>query len=264
MHALRGWHYPRLVAHRGGGILAPENTRAGLEAARAYGFRAVEFDVMLTGEGTPVLMHDEVLGRTVRASGRIADYTYEALRHLDAGSWFSHKFAGEPVPTLAEALAWLDRHGIWANIEIKPASGAESETGHIVASMVDAWVRKGTTGDKAGKRRCVPPPLLSSFSPEALGAAQAAAPSIARAFLVKRIPLNWAQRLETFACAALHCDHRYIDGHTIGAVKEAGYGLMVYTVNNLRRARYLLAQGVDAICTDRLDMFATFNAEADL
>ena len=54
---------PRWIAHRGGGRLAPENTLAGIRVAARLGFKAVEFDVMLSGDGTPVLIHDETLGK---------------------------------------------------------------------------------------------------------------------------------------------------------------------------------------------------------
>ena len=55
---------PRWFGHRGGGALAPENTLAGIRLAGRLGFAAVEFDVMLSGDGTPVLIHDETLERT--------------------------------------------------------------------------------------------------------------------------------------------------------------------------------------------------------
>jgi glycerophosphoryl diester phosphodiesterase len=63
------WPHPRLIAHRGGGALAPENTLAGLRTAASLGYRGVEFDVMLSADGTPVLIHDETLERTTDGRG---------------------------------------------------------------------------------------------------------------------------------------------------------------------------------------------------
>ncbi|NIO40416.1 MAG: glycerophosphodiester phosphodiesterase, partial [Burkholderiales bacterium] len=57
------WPYPRIIAHRGGGVLAPENTLAALRYARNLGFEGVEFDVKLTADNVPVLFHDETLER---------------------------------------------------------------------------------------------------------------------------------------------------------------------------------------------------------
>src|SRR3981081_2367396 len=68
------WPYQKVLAHRGGGKLAPENTIAGLQCGLAHGFRAVEFDVMLTRDGVPVVMHDPYLGRTVAGAGNVFDY----------------------------------------------------------------------------------------------------------------------------------------------------------------------------------------------
>ena len=59
------WSFPRIIAHRGGGTLAPENTLAALRCGLAHGFRGVEFDVMALPDGALVLMHDTELGRTV-------------------------------------------------------------------------------------------------------------------------------------------------------------------------------------------------------
>src|SRR5690606_13883123 len=137
MGAVRpGWHYPRLVAHRGGGGLAPENTLAGMRAARQYGYRAVEFDVMVSCDHVPVLVHDEVFGRTLGGSGSVPLTSFQNLRRMDAGSWFSARYAGETVPALADVLSWLQQNDIWANVEIKPARGFEAVTGSIVGGMV--------------------------------------------------------------------------------------------------------------------------------
>ncbi|MCC7269211.1 MAG: glycerophosphodiester phosphodiesterase, partial [Rhodocyclaceae bacterium] len=93
------WPHPRLIAHRCGGALAPENTLAGLRKAFELGYRAVEFDVMLSGDGTPVLIHDETLERTTDGRGRVADTSDAELARLDAGSWRGAQFAGEPLPS---------------------------------------------------------------------------------------------------------------------------------------------------------------------
>jgi hypothetical protein len=65
-----GWSLPRVFAHRCGGALAPENTLAGLRIAARLGLRAVEFDVMLSADASPWLLHDESLQRTTNGSGR--------------------------------------------------------------------------------------------------------------------------------------------------------------------------------------------------
>ena len=77
--------YPRIIAHRCGGALAPENTLAGLRVAARLGCRGVEFDAMLAADGVPVLIHDETLERTTSGLGRVTDSESAQLIRLDAG-----------------------------------------------------------------------------------------------------------------------------------------------------------------------------------
>src|SRR5262245_47829973 len=127
------WPFPRVLAHRGGGTLAPENTLAGLRAAAGHGFRGVEFDAKLTRDGVAVLMHDETLDRTTNGRGPVAQTDWAALKRLDAGRWCNRRFAGETVPTLTAALRMCADLGLWPNVEIKACPGRETETGEAVA-----------------------------------------------------------------------------------------------------------------------------------
>ncbi len=233
------WSFPRIVAHRGGGTLAPENTLAGLRCAHVHGFRAVEFDVMALRDGALVLMHDTELGRTVRGRGPVADCTAAQLAAADAGGWLSPQFAGEPVPSFADAAALCLRHGLWMNAEIKPVPGLEDETGARVGAAC-ASLPPGSI-------------LLSSFSAAALSAARAVAPQVPRALLVAGVPDDWHERLAGLQAVALHAKAALITPAQVSAVKAAGIGLLCYTVNEPEQARWLLAMGVDAVCTDRLD-----------
>ena len=127
------WTYPKIFAHRGGGTLAPENTLAALRQAASLGFRAVEFDVMAVREDGLVLMHDEVLGRTVAGSGSVGALSSAELHAMDAGRWFSAEFTGEPVPSFEQAASYCLAAGLFMNVEIKPLAGEELRTGRLVA-----------------------------------------------------------------------------------------------------------------------------------
>lgn len=234
------WNFPHLLAHRGGGTLAPENTLAALRCGQAHGFRAVEFDVMALSDGSLVLMHDDELGRTVPGSGSVASCTFEQLAACDAGAWFSAEFVGEPVPSFAQAAEFCVQSGMQMNVEIKPVPGMEAGTGRRVAEAC-ANLPVGSV-------------LLSSFSVDALRAAKAAAPQVARALLVEAVPADWRAQLEALVAIALHAKASLLKADQAAAVKAAGFGLMVYTVNDPAQARELFSIGVDAICTDRLDL----------
>lgn len=251
------WPYPRILAHRGGGTLAPENTIEAIEVGRAHGYRGVEFDAMLAADDVPVLIHDPTLERTTSGRGDVAALTSAALGQLDAGAWHSPAFTGARVPLLDAAIRHCRAHGIWMNIEIKPAPGAAARTGEIVARLTaqrfaDAIV---AGGDRA--ERVVPEvPLFSSFERDALVAARAAAPDIPRGYLLDEIPRNWREELVALGCVALHTNHAHLTRELARAIKDAGYWLFCYTVNDPARGKALFDWGVDAFCTDRIDRIA--------
>lgn len=245
------WRYPtRILAHRGGGTLAPENTLAGVRRGMHAGFRAIEYDVMLARDGIPVVLHDPWLGRTVAGTGNVVDYDARELAAMDAGSRFAHAYAGEPVPLFLEFAQFCKAHGVWMNIEIKPAPGFEQATGTVVARMAAALF-----ADELAAGRFERVPLLSSFSPVALAAARDAAPALPRACLMERLGPDWEEQAQRLGAVALHVDHRHLTQAGARAVKAGGLGLFCYTVNRPARARVLLDWGVDAFCTDRIDLF---------
>ena len=128
------WPYPRWIAHRGAGRLAPENTLAAFRYGAALGYRMAECDVKLSADGVPFLLHDATLTRTTRGLSDLAgpaaspvagDHGWATLAQLDAGSWHSRAYAGEPLPTLANLARYLQANGLLLNIEIKPTPGTE-------------------------------------------------------------------------------------------------------------------------------------------
>lgn len=253
MTSSRPWPWPRVLAHRGGGVLAPENTLAALRVGHAHGFRAVEFDAMLPSDDVPILMHDDALARTTGRAGLVVEHTADELARLDAGGWHSAAYAGEPVPTLAAALAYCRQQAIWANVEIKPAAGHDERTGAAVAACVARAYADCLRGDAGAAPTLASLPLLSSFSEAALLAARRAAPALPRALLVDRVPEDWRARAEQHAAVSLNVNHRWLSAEQAASVKAAGLWLLCYTVNEPERARQLLTWGVDAICTDAID-----------
>jgi glycerophosphoryl diester phosphodiesterase len=239
------WPFPRVIAHRGGGTLAPENTIAGLRCGLEHGYRAAEFDIMLSADGVPVLMHDPAFGRTVPGIGNVSETSAQLLATMDAGSWFGPKFASEPVPSFADVIRYCKREGIWMNAEIKPSPGYAADTGRAAAALLKQLLAE----DDA-----MALPLFSSFSPEALMAARDIAPEIPRGLLIGHVPEDWQARLEQVGAMALHTSHKTLKQEQAKAIKDAGFGLFCYTVDDPEVAHRLLDWGVDAFCTDRLDL----------
>lgn len=236
---------PPIIGHRGSAGLAPENTLIGIRRAHEEGATWVEFDVKLTADDVPILMHDERLGRTTDGKGKVALKSYDEIRALDAGSWFASEFAGERVPTLRATLELCIELGLGMNVELKPCPGREEKTAEIALRMLDdAWP----------DRLNLPPPLISSFDEKALAAAKMVADSRPRGCLVTRVPRGWQTRMERFGCSTLNVSNRWIRKAHVDAARQSGVPVLVYTVNEPDRALALLDMGVTSIFTDRVDL----------
>lgn len=238
------WPYPRWIAHRGAGKLAPENTLAAFERGASYGWRMFECDVKLSADGEPFLLHDAELERTTSGHGLAGALAWAALSRLDAGAWHSPAFVGEPLLHLDALAAWLQARGHAVNLEIKPTPGTERLTGEVVARRVarlwaDAEVK----------------PLLSSFQPVALAAAREAAPSLPRALLLTEWVPNAVALATDLGCVALVVQHAGLDAPRIAEGHRAGLRMLTYTVNEPERAMALWAAGLDGLITDRVDLF---------
>ena len=241
----RPWPYPRIVAHRGGGRHAPENTLAAFKLGQGLGFRAHEFDVKLSRDGVPLLMHDSTLERTTNGKGRAADLTWTELQALDAGSWHSEAFKGERIPNLQEVVATLVAQGTMAHVEIKPTPGFDRVTGEQVVR-------------KAARFFAGAPvlPVFSSFSFEGLMSARFVWPEAPRGWLIDQFTdADW-DRLRALEAISLHTNHKKFDVSLVKPLHDAGYRIMLYTVNEIDRARELLDAGVDGVFTDELEAFA--------
>jgi glycerophosphoryl diester phosphodiesterase len=239
------WPYPRWIAHRGAGKLAPENTLAAFRTGAAYGYRMFECDEKLSSDDVPFLLHDSTLARTTSGQGTAGELSWHALSQLDAGSWHSRTFAGEPLPTLEAVARFCQHNGHLLNIEIKPAPGIERHTGEVVAAAAAClWQDQAV------------PPLLTSFQPEALQGALATAPALPRGLLLDTLWTGWLETALTLDCVAVVCNQAEWDHSSITQAKSAGFRCLSYTVNDEWAAQRLIALGVDGIITDRVDLFA--------
>src|SRR3546814_10806084 len=141
------------MGHRGAKALAPENTLSSMKAAAEAGATWVEFDVMLTGDGEPVLFHDDTLQRTTGIAGEMARTPFATVRGLDASLEFSRSygrlggraFAGRPdcrVPSLEDTAACLLDLGLTPAVEIKPTPGLAAKTAEVaLPTLLARWPR---------------------------------------------------------------------------------------------------------------------------
>ncbi|MFY7068469.1 glycerophosphodiester phosphodiesterase [Nocardiopsis changdeensis] len=241
------------VSHRGAAGHAPENTLAGLDAARRFGALTVEIDVQRTKDGELVLLHDATLTRTTdveevfpdRESRLVADYTLAEVRRLDAGSWFSPEFEGEPVPTLGEALDRMRDLDLNLFLEIKEPARYPRIEREIAVELLrrPAWLEHNPAWEP---RRLV----VQSFDWEVTRSSKRLLPSVPHA-LLGRVPED---RLSEFTWAHMvNPNHTTIDEDYVELLHEHGYETMPYTVNSRAAMDAVLRMGVDGFITDYPD-----------
>ncbi|GIX23355.1 MAG: glycerophosphoryl diester phosphodiesterase [Caldimonas sp.] len=243
------WPYPLWIAHRGAGRLAPENTLAAFRQGASFGYRAFECDVKLSRDGQPFLLHDATLDRTTDGQGVAGEQDWSALSRLDAGGWHSRAYAGEPLPTLEAIARYVLRNGFMLNVEIKPTPGTESLTGAAVARRcAQLWADSRTVP--------VAPPLLTSFQPAALQAAQAVQPALPRGLLLEHWCADSLAQAQALQCVAIVAQYALLDRGRIEAIHAAGMKALAYTVNDPAEAHRLLGLGIDGLITDAVDRFS--------
>jgi glycerophosphoryl diester phosphodiesterase len=236
---------PWIIAHRGASFDAPENTLAAFRLGFEQGADYLEADLHLTLDGEIVLIHDEDTLRTTGRAGLVREQTLAELKQLDAGSWKGKQWAGERVPTLAEALATVPQGRgafleIKCGVEILPRLQTVMEASSVVPSKL---------------------PVMS-FDLAVVQAARLLFKTNPVLWLVefKKNEANaWTPGVEEVVQAAQAagfagvdveaCDG--VDGGFTTRVREAGLTLTVWTVNDPLQARRLAVAGVDGITTDR-------------
>jgi glycerophosphoryl diester phosphodiesterase len=237
--------WPLWIAHRGAGKRAPENTLAAFRLGAQHGYTAFECDVKLSADEVPFLLHDATLERTTNARGVAGERPWAELSRLDAGSWHSRAFAGEPVASFEAIAAFCRANDYVLNIEIKPTPGQERRTGEVVGrDAARLWAGRAL------------PPLLSSFKPEALEGARAVAPQLPRALLIDSLHEGWFEQAQQLGCVAVVANFNLYGRAMVERLHGAGLWALAYTVNDESPARWLLGLGLDGLITDAVERFS--------
>lgn len=235
----------QIIGHRGAAAYAPENTLASFDKALALGCRFVEFDVMLSADGEPFVIHDESLKRTTNGSGEVGLVTAEYLKTLDAGSWFSKRYRGEKLPHFREVIQWLVFANVHANVEIKPYPGKSEETSVAVLRHINRYWPQNK-----------PLPLVSSFDYDALTLCRTLAPEMPLGFLMHEWDKNWLKKAGDLQAYSVHCNRKILTQARVNQIRDEGFKLFAYTVNRKREAKKLLEWGLDALFSDYPDLLS--------
>jgi glycerophosphoryl diester phosphodiesterase len=256
---------PLNIAHRGARSLAPENTLAAARKAYEIGADMWELDVAVTADGELVVLHDDTLERTSNAQQVFPDrkpwavytFTLAELRQLDFGSWFNEKdpfkqiaagavtkemqqsYAGEPIPTLREALVFTRDNHWRVNVEIKDASGTPGD--QDVVEKVVALINDLGMVDRV---------IISSFNHSYLSRVKAANLALTTAALVEAKPADPVGLVRGLGALGYNPSLKNIRAQDIPALRQAGVDVYVWTVNEAGDMRALTANGATGIITD--------------
>lgn len=231
----------RIFAHRGLNTLAPENTMAAFRKAVEHGLTWIETDVDILADGTVIICHDTTLDRTTNRSGGYYELTADDLQGIDAGSWFSDEFSGEPLPTLSELVDFMNETGLNANIEIKSNEAGAQMTRKLITGVIEQ-IRRLDSSEV----------IVSCFNHVLLAEFHALAPEIPIGCLYETCALydDWRSVLELVGATYIHPEDTGLTREKVRAFREAGFGVNVWTVNSPARANELFNWGVTGIFTD--------------
>ncbi len=227
------------IAHRGASAAAPPNTLAAFEKAAELGADGIEFDVHLSADGVPVVIHDATVDATTDGSGRVPEMTLAQLKQLDAGSYFDPAFAGERIPTLEEVLETMGNR-LLLNVELKSTSLYDDGLERAIVAQIK-------------RRKLDERVLFSSFNPFSLRRVKRIAPHIPVGLLyVPSLPLPLYQILLAALVPheACHPGYTTVGARYVAWARRRGYRVNVWTVDDPDEMRRLIGLGVDGIITN--------------
>ncbi|HEU5378743.1 MAG TPA: glycerophosphodiester phosphodiesterase family protein [Ktedonobacteraceae bacterium] len=246
------------VAHRGGSAFAPENTLAAFRQALSFPIDALELDVHMSCDGHVIVFHDETVERLTNGQGNILDLDLAYLRSLDAATHFPGGWPQpQHIPTLREVLRLVQPERVRVYIEIK--SGKRNGTYSRYPGIAESVAREVLAADMLERV------LVMAFDWGVLSQIKALAPALVTGALVSEDV--WQSRapeaLSTLIAQvkALQCEWVHMDRHLFtpdmpGAFHASGLRLGIWTVNDAVSLQHLAQTGVDALTTDRPDLFA--------
>lgn len=232
----------RVYAHRGVSSLAPENTMGAFVKCLDVGAKWFECDVSMIADGSLVIMHDDTLERTTDGAGLLVEQTFSSLRRLDAGAWFSPTFRFERVPELATVIDLVNQSDLGVNLELKPCPQPAEFRKNLVLTVTRALQQLQDLAKV----------LVSSFDHELLREFARANPQIDTALLLDKGQnllevIELARKVE---CRSIHLGTRSLQPGLVRAIKEAGFVVAAWTVNDPLEAMQLAELGVDEVFSD--------------
>jgi glycerophosphoryl diester phosphodiesterase len=227
---------PLVIAHRGGKKWAPENTMAAFAKSLKAGADGVELDIHRCKSGELVVIHDETLDRTTDGQGFIKDKTWDEMKNLSAGKWYSDEFADEKLPLLEDVLKLADGKMI-INIEIKNSPIEYPGIENDLAKLLKTYKYP----DKI---------LISSFDHELIRRVHKKMPHIEAAFLDAGIIADVGNYANNIGAKAWNAGWSELRADAVERAHKAGVAVNVWTVDGRKNWDSMMEMKVDGIVTD--------------
>ncbi|NMW65756.1 glycerophosphoryl diester phosphodiesterase [Mobiluncus mulieris] len=237
-----------IFAHRGLNQEAPENTMAAFRLAHQRGATWMETDVDVLGDGTVIICHDTTLDRTTDRAGSYYGLSAADLDHIDAGSWFAPDFRGERIPRLSELIQFMNETGMNCNIEVKSNEAGKEMTLMLINNLLAEL-------EKLDTNKCQV--IISCFNHVLLSKLKEKAPKLPIGCLYETCALydDWKSLLELVGADYIHPEDTGLTREKVQAFRQAGFGVNVWTVNDIARANQLFNWGATGVFTDIADRF---------
>ncbi len=224
-----------LTGHRGAPYLAPENTLPSFLKAIEIGVDYIELDVRLTKDGIPVVIHDPTVNRTTNGTGYVSLFTYENLKKLDAGSWFSKEYKGLRIPSLREALEFIDGRVITI-IELKE-DGIE---GKVIEILEELGLKY-----KA---------IIASFDLKRIKEVRILAPSIPTTAITVDFNDSFLQSALSALANRIAINISSLNPKIVRQIHLHGLTVDTWVINDITTARKVIDMGIDVITSDRPEL----------
>ncbi len=234
-----------VVAHRGSSFAAPENTLASAKLSIAMNADGSECDVYQIADGTLVLLHDANLKRTTGLDKKVVECDYDTVSKLDAGSWKDPKYAGEKIPTLPEYLSLFKGANTRPVIEIKMEG--------IELPVVQAIQQADLTARV----------VVIAFSENVVKKVREIEPRISVAWLYGKKEEGWTveqtadfltEKAEYCNTRILDLNHELLSPELLKILRNRGFFVWAWTVDDPARMETLLRWGIDSITTNKPDL----------
>lgn len=220
---------PLVIGHRGAMGHETENTLASIQKALDLGVDMIEIDIFKIKSGELVVFHDETVDRLANAGGKIEEYHYYNLSQLILDG--NHK-----IPLLQEVIRLMDKKAR-LNIEIK-GKGTTDRLNHIIKHFIED---KGWPADGF---------IISSFDWEELKAIRSINPTVPIAILAGDDPIDAIAIAQELNAEAINPHFQKLTQENVNAIKEAGFKIYTWTVNEPEDINEVKRLGVDGIITN--------------